>query len=189
MDNHPTLNHQEDILNSLAQIIPSIPDFSCTDEDIDMSNPSNYTTAPKMDNHEINIRCICKSKDKSDDMIQCDTCKNWLHAHCICLKNYKQVKSFICLYCQYNVAVTVRSFFTSQGKKFKNVLDQIATQQEKSDTNDQPIVPPLLKVINEIERSLKVIPAYLPMRVNSSHEEIESDEEEDEIVAEDEETS
>lgn len=181
-------NSQEDIMNAMAQIIPSIPDFSCTDEDIDMSNPSNYTTTPKTNNQEINIRCTCKSKDKANEMIQCDTCKNWLHVKCTCLKNYKQVKSFICLYCQYDVAVTVRSFFTSQANKFKNVLDQISSQQETANLNDRPIVPPLLKMINEIERSLKVIPAYLPMRVNTMQG-FDSSEDEEEATAEDEETS
>ena len=183
------MSSQNDIIDAMAQIIPSIPDFSCTDDDVDLSDPRNYKVVPKVSNQKINVRCICQLKNETDDMIQCETCKNWLHAHCICLKNYKQVKSFICLYCQYNVAVTVRSFFTSQANKFKNVLDQIANQSETQSTNNQPVVPPLLKMINEIERSLKVIPAFLPMRVHSSSQEILSADDEEETTIEEEESS
>lgn len=168
------------LIDAMAQIIPSIPDFSCTNEDIDMSNPENFSKPPKIHNQVVNVRCICKLKHETGDMIQCQSCQNWLHANCIHLKNSQQVNSYICIYCQYDVSLTVRNFITSQASKFRNVLEQISNQSETTSVKDKPIIPPLLKMIQEIERSLKMIPSFLPLNENSSQEESEFYDDDDE---------
>ncbi|OHS93132.1 PHD-finger family protein [Tritrichomonas foetus] len=157
-----TSDPQKETLATMAQVVPLIPDLSCTDEDIDMSLPSNSRAPPVSKGKIRNVRCICTSKHQSDVMIQCDSCKNWLHSSCIQLENSKDVSPFVCIYCQYNVATTVRSFITSQALKFRTVLEQFINEPDNSYKSMKPVVPSLFKMVKEIEQSLKMIPEFLP---------------------------
>ena len=74
----------------------------------------NETQMTDSNNPDVEIapetRCICTLTHGSPLMIQCDSCKKWLHEDCVHLKNPKDANPFICIYCQYEMAKAVKQF-------------------------------------------------------------------------------
>eukprot|EP01080_Neovahlkampfia_damariscottae_P011505 gene11505-4669_t len=57
-----------------------------------------------LNNEEEDIYCICRFSGNTSDMVECDTCKNWLHFECLGItekqsKRIKKAKTFICSRC------------------------------------------------------------------------------------------
>ncbi|KAJ8065458.1 hypothetical protein OCU04_006143 [Sclerotinia nivalis] len=47
-----------------------------------------------------NTRCICNNPDGDSFMIQCESCENWLHGHCVNIPDRRALpKVYICAFC------------------------------------------------------------------------------------------
>ena len=97
---------------ALARVFLMTPDLSGTRD----SNESAATGSGETDRP---VRCICQRPRATDEMIQCCSCRNWLHRGCVPVIGADQ---FICPFCQGRLAVAVKKFFQ---RRMCDVLDLV----------------------------------------------------------------
>ena len=149
---------KKETINMLSDVISAIPNMSCVEDEPEFFYPDNTNYSA----NEINVRCICNSKHVNDVLIQCDSCKNYLHLNCLQLENQNDVKSFVCIYCQHNVTTTVRSFLLNQSDKLNSMIDNFLEMPDNAYSSAKHEIAPFMDMIKEIEGTLKKIPEFLP---------------------------
>lgn len=151
-------NTSDEMVSQLAEIFPSIPDFSFTDRAPNPENQSDDNPKQPL----LKFRCYCKQNYTSTTMIQCDSCKYWLHSSCVRIKNMKHINPFICLYCQFNIASSVKPLVSSQSIKCQNAIEQHLNQMKCERNSITPIVAQLEQMVNDIDNAFRLIPQFLP---------------------------
>ena len=145
--------------SNIATTFLMTPDMSCTDEDVDMSNPEfQGDGTPEMDQiTEETTRCICNSPHESEVMIQCDSCKKWLHEDCVRLQNSREADPFICIFCQHEMAKAARAYVR---RSLANCLGPIL---QRCQTDYQiPSWTEIEEVVKDTNDVLKMLPMFLP---------------------------
>jgi len=59
-------------------------------------------TTPSTDRSSISgesTRCVCNRHDEGQPMVQCESCKNWLHMVCVGLKAANLPPVYVCVFC------------------------------------------------------------------------------------------
>lgn len=131
---------KENVNSNLAAIFLMTPDMSCTDEDIDLFNPDNFEKPdPDQSNGDQEIRCICGCNHENDPMIQCDSCKKWLHSDCVPLKNFHD-SGFICIYCQAKIAKSIKQFYRQELISLIPQINQIYQNIQKNNLNSEYLI-------------------------------------------------
>ena len=146
--------------NQLASAFLMTPDMTKDplSEDVNEDNEDSESTL------EDRTQCICGSTNESDVMIQCNSCKNWLHDEtCIRLQNADENDPFICLYCQYQLSKSVKRYVRNQFSSLLPIIQQLH-QEAQAVPNPHPSVlyEQVNKTIAEIQEVLDLIPNYLP---------------------------
>ena len=79
-------------LISLFEKLPA-PEHACSDSILECFDRNASSAGSK------SIRCVCRTKKETDDLIQCILCKNYLHKSCL----YESIKTdgFVCQVCRY----------------------------------------------------------------------------------------
>ena len=107
-------------------------------------------------------RCICSLTHSSSLMIQCDSCKKWLHDDCVHLKNSKDVETFICIYCQYEIAKAVKSFIKQRLSILAPMAQRLENGMHNGSLNElQNLWTELGDIVNDIQEVLNMIPSSL----------------------------
>ena len=146
--------------STIATTFLLTPDMSCTDENVDMSNPEfqGDGTAEMDQITEETTRCICNSPHESEVMIQCDSCKKWLHEDCVRLLNSKEADPFICIFCQHEMAKAVRAYV-------RRSLAGLAPILQRCQTDYQTQIPrwsEITEIVKDTKDVLKILPLFLP---------------------------
>lgn len=157
-------DEEDETFDTLAELFLLAPDMSCTNQQLDMMNPANYTkesakkkqTKPSIGSE---TRCICNSRHDSELMIQCDSCKKWLHSECVRLVNTEHVSPFICIFCQYKVAIAIKMNAKTSLQRFLPIIQQMH-QEERFKFLE--LSKEILEVIRDIQEILHMTPSFLP---------------------------
>lgn len=177
---------QNNSLDSMAQIFLMTPDMSCTNQQLDMMDPKNLPKdktnqqKPTRPTQGVETRCICGSKFESELMIQCDSCKLWLHADCVRLQNTENVCPFICIFCQFRIAKSIKDFVKNSFSQFTPTLELLKTDGAGK---SKQLWFDVMKVCKDIQGVLHMAPTFLPPQ-NKLVTESSSDEEEEESTSE-----
>ena len=136
----------------------------------DMAGPTDTPLSneeqQKIDNEDVEVvqetRCICGLTHGSSVQIQCDSCLKWLHEDCVHLKNSKDTNPFICIYCQYEIAKSVKAYVRQRLASLLPKAQQLeADIQNGRPTQYMPIWNELSDIVNDIQEVLKLIPELL----------------------------
>ena len=153
--NKPSIpEHYITIANSFLMT----PDMSSPDasQDSDLTNPEESEPIPQ------ETRCICSLTHSSSLMIQCDSCKKWLHDDCIHLKNSKEVETFYCIYCQYEIAKAVKSFIRQRLSILAPMARRLEMDIQSGILTQLPSLwAELQEIVNDIQDVLNMIPNAL----------------------------
>ena len=128
--------------------------------------PLSNEEQQKIDNEDVEVvqetRCICGLTHGSSVQIQCDSCLKWLHEDCVHLKNSKDTNPFICIYCQYEIAKSVKAYVRQRLASLLPKAQQLeADIQNGRPTQYMPIWNELSDIVNDIQEVLKLIPELL----------------------------
>lgn len=143
---------------NIATTFLMTPDMSCTDEDIDLTDPENQdTTGTEMDQiSEQTTHCCCNMQHESDVMIQCDCCKKWLHEQCIRLVNTNENDPFICIFCQHEMSRAVKSYVRQKISVLIQIVQKYQADGQTLSWNE------LLENIRDCQEVLRMVPMFLP---------------------------
>jgi hypothetical protein len=143
-----------DSLKALAQCFMLVPDMSATDDMINLLDPLN-SPHPSVFDHPTpdTIRCLCDSSHIADTMLQCDSCKLWMHGDCLHVTNSGDGSPFICLYCQQKISNAIRGYVRAQ-------LQRLRPTDMETDLSD--FWADTLRVIEEVKDLLQAVPKFLP---------------------------
>lgn len=151
----------------LAATFLMTPDITCTDQQIDMTDPKNIgPPGPEVDQiTEETTRCICNSTHESEVMIQCDSCQKWLHEDCIRLLNSRESDPFICIFCQNDVSNAIKTYVRKKMEGFLPILQRMQNEnyiQYNDYIQPNSVWTDLLEITKDIQEVLKLIPLFLP---------------------------
>jgi hypothetical protein len=140
------------------------PDMSCVDDDAEQPDEVPPSAAPDADViTEENTRCICNSTHESEVMIQCDTCKKWLHENCVRLQNSREADPFICIFCQFQLAKAIKAYLRRKLAQFPIIFQNVEnTYQPETGTHSMALWNQMLEVVQEAQSVLSLIPMILP---------------------------
>lgn len=156
--NKPSIpEHYITIANSFLMT----PDMTSPEHPQEVENASSKEMDP--DSEQIpETRCICTLTHSSSVMIQCDSCKKWLHEDCVHLKNPKDADPFICIYCQYEIAKAVKSFVRQRLSVLNPMAQRLEIDMQSGRiTQLQSVWNELGEIVNDIQDVLKMIPDSL----------------------------
>lgn len=145
----------------LAETYLLVPDMeNTTDDTIDSSNDSEKFQ-PQISEDTIN--CICRSTHDSEVMIQCDSCKRWMHMSCIRLEDSNEDETFICIYCQYQLAKAIKQYVRTKVAGLQTQLQPFLNDiQTCRIPQTQAVFAQLNDEIQQIQQTLQTIPSFLP---------------------------
>jgi hypothetical protein len=64
-----------------------------------MTDPDLATPTSSTSNASDNIRCVCSNPGNDGQMIQCESCRNWLHVPCTGVHPQRLPNLYLCLFC------------------------------------------------------------------------------------------
>jgi hypothetical protein len=96
-------------------------------------------------------------------MIQCDSCKKWLHEDCVRLQNSHEADPFICIFCQHELSRSIKSYLRTKTAAFPVLMQQLQSDfQYQAVSHSKSIWTDLLQIVNEAQDVLAMIPLFLP---------------------------
>jgi hypothetical protein len=155
---------------SLAHSFLLTPDYSFSDSEVaclgfdclHFSDPcQNRSNGPSEIDQitEETTRCICNSTHESEVMIQCDSCKKWLHEDCVRLQNSREVDPFLCIFCQYEMSTAVKGYLRKKMTAFGPILSRFGGPDLGRGSG---LWSELLEVVRDSQEVLRMIPSFLP---------------------------
>jgi hypothetical protein len=103
-------------------------------------------------------------------MIQCDSCKKWLHEDCVRLQNSREADPFICIFCQYQLAAAIKAYLRRKLVQFPVVLQNVqSTYQQETGTHSQALWNEMLAIVQDAQSVLSLIPMFLPSSEEPQH--------------------
>lgn len=93
-----------------SQLLENQPELSLKLQSQADSAPVSQLNIPPAEKQQIRteetmkVRCLCKDSESDLDMIQCDSCRSWIHTPCagFCTNNDKRIPNvFICHSCEF----------------------------------------------------------------------------------------
>jgi hypothetical protein len=149
----------------LASTFLLVPDMSCADDEDDLADPvAADGTPPETDViTEETTRCLCNSTHESEVMIQCDSCKKWLHEDCVRLQNSREADPFICIFCQYELSRSIKTYLRRKMAEFPVIMKRVqASFPFTTGSNSKPIWNEMLSIVQDAQSVLAMIPLFLP---------------------------
>ena len=144
----------------LAQTYLLVPDMGNT------TDPNLRTEKSKIYEQPISedtISCICRSTHESEVMLQCDSCKRWMHVSCVRLQDSNEDDTYICIFCQYQLSKAVKQYVRSKISNLQDILQPLVSDlQNYRIPHSQGVWKELTEHINEIQDVLQIIPSFLP---------------------------
>jgi hypothetical protein len=150
---------------SLSSIFLMTPDMSYQDDDRNVMalNPEGGSPSEIDQITEETTRCLCNSTHESEVMIQCDSCKKWLHEDCVRLQNSREADPFICIFCQHELSRSIKSYLRRKTAAFPVLMQQLQSDlQYQAVSHSKSIWTDLLQIVNEAQDVLAMIPLFLP---------------------------
>ena len=148
-----------DLYLQLSQAFLLTPDMTSTiisekqNDNFQEENNSEVEPIPE-------TRCICNLTHGSPLMIQCDSCKKWLHEDCVHLKNPKDADPFICIFCQHEISKSVKNFVRRKMKIIQNIVSKIE-KENQSPINLSNYWKEIQNIIDDTKNVLELIPTFL----------------------------
>jgi hypothetical protein len=149
---------------SLSSIFLMTPDMSYQDDDRNIMELNPEGGPSEIDQiTEETTRCLCNSTHESEVMIQCDSCKKWLHEDCVRLQNSREADPFICIFCQHELSRSIKSYLRRKTAAFPVLMQQLQSDfQYQAVSHSKSIWTDLLQIVNEAQDVLAMIPLFLP---------------------------
>lgn len=106
----PTAKNLAQIQEKHSQLLEKHPELSSKLQSQPDSAPVSQLNIPPAEKQQIRneeimkVRCLCKDSESDLDMIQCDSCRSWIHTPCagFCTNNDKRIPNvFICHSCEF----------------------------------------------------------------------------------------
>ena len=100
------------------------------------------------------VRCICQRTRATDEMIQCCSCRNWLHRGCVPVIG---ADHFICPFCQGRLAVAVKKFVQRQ---MCDVMDLVESRYR----TDRAVewAGRATRIIGDTRKVMALVPKFAP---------------------------
>ena len=145
---------------TLAQTYLLVPDMgNTTDPNLENENSKIYEQPIS----EETISCICHSTHESEIMLQCDSCKRWMHVTCVRLQDSQEDDTYICIFCQYQLSKAVKQYIRNKVSNLQDYLKPLVSDlQNYRIPQSQNIWKDLTEHINELQNVLQIIPSYFP---------------------------
>ena len=145
---------------TLAQTYLLVPDMgNTTDPNLENENSKIYEQPIS----EETISCICRSTHESEIMLQCDSCKRWMHVTCVRLQDSQEDDTYICIFCQYQLSKAVKQYIRNKVSNLQDYLKPLVSDlQNYRIPQSQNIWKDLTEHINELQNVLQIIPSYFP---------------------------
>lgn len=163
---------------SLSQNITSVFETPC-------SSITGKSVHELLNPPDIRMRCICDISNNKEDIIQCTSCKLFLHTKCLHISTNIPNDSFICPFCQYqstgkdpfsiiseeidDVNQSLKSIFALI-EKISEISNVMQLKKTEITANEKLVLVQQYQLLSaQLKNEIMIYEAYKERRINNLH--------------------